>query len=161
MKRFLKRWLMPLVILVLVIVVLCVLAGVGGQYDDQVKYSCYQIMYGANYKNGALKMFGANPLGIIAFILLLAGAALAFANFKYRNLVVCGIFALAALFLLLMPYTVTTTETANNLVKAMDADGKMTALACTYVAFALTLVTACTAALSDMISKKCFTVKTK
>lgn len=161
MRRFLKRWMMPLIILVLVIVVFCVLAGVGGQYDDQIQYTCYQIMFGANYKSGALKMFGTNPLGVIALILILAGTVLAFANFKKRNIVVCAIFALAALFVLLMPYTVTTTETSNTFVKALDADGKMTALACTYVSFALLLVTACTAFLSDFISKKIVVAKTK
>lgn len=162
MRRFLKRFLMPMVIALLVIVVLMVLAGVGGKYDKGAEYSCYAIMFGANYNNGtSLKMFGGNPLGIIAFILMFAGAVLAFANFKKRNIVVCAIFALAALFILLMPYTVTTNETANNLIKAMDADGKMTALACTYVSFALLLVTACTAFLSDFISNKCFSVKNK
>ena len=161
MRRFLKRYLMPMVIALLVIVVLMVLAGVGGKYDKGKDYSCYQIMFGANNPNGALKMFGGNALGIIAFILMLAGAVLAFANFKKRNIVVCAILALAALFILLMPYTVSTTETANTFIKAMDADGKMTALACTYVSFALLLVTACTAFLSDFISDKCFSVKNK
>ena len=162
MRRFLKRFLMPMVIALLVIVVLMVLAGVGGKYDKGAEYSCYAIMFGANYNNcTSLKMFGGNPLGIIAFILMFAGAVLAFANFKKRKIVVCAIFALAALFILLMPYTVTTNETANNLIKAMDADGKMTALACTYVSFALLLVTACTAFLSDFISNKCFSVKNK
>ena len=162
MKRFLKRYLMPMIITLLVIIVFIVLTGVGGKYDAGSEYSCYSIMFGANYNNGtSLKMFGANALGIIAFILLFAGAVLAYANFKKRNIVVCAIFALAALFLLLMPYTVSTNETANNLIKAMDADGKMTALACTYVSFALVLVTACVSFLSDFISNKCFAVKTK
>ena len=152
---------MPMIIALLVIIVLMVLAGVGGQYDDAVTYSCYQVMFGANYNNGALKMFGTNPLGVIAFILMFAGAVLAFFNFKKRNIVVCSIFTLAALFILLMPYTVTTTETANNFIKAMDADAKMTALACTYVSFSLLVVTAVAAFLSDFISNKCFAVKNK
>lgn len=162
MRRFLKRFLMPMVIALLVIVVLMVLAGVGGKYDNQFDpdYTCYQIIFGVKTSWG--EMFGGNPLGIIAFILILAGTVLAFANFKKRNIVVCAIFALAALFVLLMPYTVTLSETSKNLIKALgDADGKMTALACTYVSFALLLVTACTAFLSDFISNKCFSVKNK
>lgn len=162
MRRFLKRWMMPLIILVLVIVVFCVLAGVGGKYDNQFDpdYTCYQIIFGVKTNWG--EMFGTNPLGIIAFILILAGTVLAFANFKKRNIVVCAIFTLAALFVLLMPYTVTLSESSKNLIKALgDADGKMTALACIYVSFALLLVTACTAFLSDFISKKIVVAKTK
>ena len=161
MRRFLKRYLMPMVIALLVIIVLMVLAGVGGKYDNgAVEYSCYQVMFGVDASWG--KMFAGSPLGVIAFILMFAGAVLAFFNFKKRNIVVCAIFGLTALFILLMPYTVIPTETSKNIIKALpDTDGKMTALACTYVSFALLLVTACTAFLSDFISNKCFAVKNK
>ena len=99
MKRILKRFLFPTIITVLVIVIFCLLALNGGQYDDLIPYTTYQLMLGAYYKNPAVEFFAVNPLGIIVIILLSIGALISWFDFKFDKFVVSGIFCLLTIFI--------------------------------------------------------------
>ena len=145
MKRILKRFLFPTIITVLVIVIFCLLALNGGQYDDLIPYTTYQLMLGANYKNTAVEFFAVNPLGIIVIILLSIGALISWFDFKFDKFVVSGIFCLLTIFIMLLPVTVNKTETAKYLLQVIEAkgDGFMTILAGVYTCAAITLVISC------------------
>ncbi len=135
MKRILKRFLFPTIITVLVITIICLFGLNGGMYDDEIPYTTFQLMFGGNYKNGAVEFFAVSPMGVILMILLIAGALVSWFDFKYDKFVVAGIFCLSAIFTMLLPVTVNKTEVAKYLIDAIEASGDkmMTILVGPYV----------------------------
>ena len=146
MKRILKRFLFPTIITVLVITILCLLVLPGGMFDDEITYTCYQLMFGANYKSGtAVEFFGVSAMGVILMILLIAGALISWFDFKYDKFVLVGIFCLATVATMLLPVTANKTEVAKYLIEAIEVNGdkQMTILVGPYVCASIALVISC------------------
>ncbi len=144
MKRILKRFLFPTIIIVLVILILVLLSLNGGMYDDLVTYTTYQLMFGANYKNTTVEFFNVNPVGVIAFVLLIAGAILSLIDFKYDKYILASLFCITSILIMILPISVNKTEVAKYLIEVIEAngDGYMMILAGPYVCASISLIIA-------------------
>ena len=145
MKRFLKRFLFPIIITVLVITICCLLSLKGGMFDDEIQYTCYQLMFGANYKNTAVEFFGVSAVGVLLMILLILGALISWFDFKYDKFVVASIFCISTILIMLLPIGSNKTEVGKNLISVIEANGdkQMTILVGPYLTASFTLIISC------------------
>jgi len=145
MKRFLKRFLFPIIITVLVITIFCLFNLAGGMFDDEIQYTCYQLMFGANYKNTAVEFFGVSAVGVLVTILLILGALISWFDFKYDKFVVASIFCIATILTMLLPVASNKTEVAKYLISVIEANGdkQMTILVGPYLTASFTLIISC------------------
>ncbi|MBR4495705.1 MAG: hypothetical protein IKP12_01055 [Acholeplasmatales bacterium] len=147
MKRFLKRFLFPIIITVLVITIFCLFNLAGGMFDDgeKTRFTVYELMFGGYYGSTKVEMLGVSAVGVLVTILLILGALISWFDFKYDKFVVASIFCISTILIMLLPIGSNKTEVGKNLISVIEANGdkQMTILVGPYLTASFTLIISC------------------